>query len=201
VVPSVLEVIFQNGLIVATVSFNNLLGGSFGRSFVEEEVSGWLTLIILEFDGIILNKGPHESIVSFFTESLRQLSLISVSRSMFGFPRSKIINLTDLDILLVVRIGVRVNIHVVPSLNLGPVIVEMAGEGRVWMGVFRHWASDVRLWVFRQLELSPIVMQVGGESGVWVSILWHWASDIWLWVLASIQLNLSPVVVEVTGES
>jgi hypothetical protein len=34
-----------------------------------------------------------------------------------------------------------------------------------------------------------------------VSILWHWASDVWLRVLIGSSLDMSPVVVDMTGES
>jgi len=48
---------------------------------------------------------------------------------MFRFPSGKVVDLSDLDIFLVVRIRVRINVKIVTSLNLSPVIVEMAGEG------------------------------------------------------------------------
>ena len=75
------------------------------------------------------------------------------------------------------------------------------------MGVFRHWASDVWLWVLEVLnsglKLSPIVVEMTGESAIWMGILWHWASNIGLRVLKVLNsgLNLGPVIVEMAGES
>jgi hypothetical protein len=34
-----------------------------------------------------------------------------------------------------------------------------------------------------------------------MGINWHWSSNVWLWVFFSIELNLSPVVVDMRGES
>ena len=176
----------------------NLFGGSLGSLLVQEEVSGWLALIVFHFDGVVLDHRSHEGIVSLLTESFRQGSLVAASRSVLGFPSSEVFDLTDLDIFLIVRVGVRINVHIVPSLNLSPVIVEVAGEGGIWMSIFWHWTSNIWLWILlnTSLNLSPVIVEVARESGVWVSVLWHWASDVWLRVFLASQLKLGPVVVE-----
>jgi hypothetical protein len=80
-----------------------------------------------------------------------------------------------------------------------PIVVQVAGEGAVWMSVLWHWTTDIWLWILLLLSKSPVIVEVAGESGVRVGILWHWTSDIGLWIL--FQLSMGPVVVEVAGES
>jgi len=80
-------------------------------------------------------------------------------------------------------------------------------ESAIWMSVNWHWSSDIGLWIFRSISLNlcPVIMNVAREGGVWVCIHWHWASDVWLRIFLltkfSIKLQLSPVVVELAGES
>jgi len=50
------------------------------------------------------------------------------------------------------------------KLNLGPIIVEVAGEGAVWVSILWHWTSDVWLWVLAKLKLSPVIVEMAGES-------------------------------------
>jgi len=55
------------------------------------------------------------------------------------------------------------------SLQLSPVIVDVAGEGGIWVSIHWHWASDIWLWVFLfaefsiKLQLSPVVVELAGE--------------------------------------
>ena len=51
-------------------------------------------------------------------------------------------------------------ILILVSLHMSPVIVEVAGECGIIMGVVWNWSSDVWLWVLIliSLSISPIVM-------------------------------------------
>mgnify|MGYP006114451917 CR=1 FL=1 len=111
------------------MSFNDLLSSSLSGFLIEEEVTGCFTVLILHFDSVVLNERFHESIVSFFTESVWDNSLVTLSGSMLRLPSGKVVDLIDLDILLIIRIRVRINVKIVTSLNLSPVIVEMARKG------------------------------------------------------------------------
>jgi len=39
-----------------------------------------------------------------------------------------------------------------------------AGESAVWMSVFGHWTSDVRLRILASLNLSPVIVEMARES-------------------------------------
>ena len=85
---------------------------------------------------------------------------------------------------------------------MGPVVVHVGRESRIWVCVLWHWTSDVWLWVLAQLNVGPVVVHVGREGRVWVCVLWHWTANVWLWVLLtvdldiSIKLGLSPIIME-----
>ena len=49
---------------------------------------------------------------------------------------------------------------VLAKLNVSPIVVQVAREGRIWMSILWHWTSNVWLWVLTELNMSPVVMQV-----------------------------------------
>ena len=51
-------------------------------------------------------------------------------------------------------------LRILIGLHMSPVIVEVAGECGIIMGVVWNWSSDVWLWVLIliSLSISPIVM-------------------------------------------
>jgi len=152
-------------------------------------MSGWGSVGVLHFEGIVFDQRVHKSIISLIGESLWGLSLVGAG--ILGDTTVELWN----EVLELTG-------NIITSLDLSPVVVQEAAEGAIWMSILWHWASDVRLWIFLgiSLDLGPIVVQEAAESAVWMGILWHWASDVWLWVLSSISLNLGPVIVEEAGE-
>lgn len=84
------------------MGLHDLFGGSLSCSFIKEEVTSCLSLLVLHLDGVILDKRSHESVVSLLAEPFRQYSLIATGRSMLRFPSGKILNLTHLDISLII---------------------------------------------------------------------------------------------------
>jgi len=153
-------------------------------------MSGWGSVGVLHFEGIVFDQRVHKSIISLLRESLWALSLVGA-----GILGDTTVEFWD-EVLELAW-------NIILKLSLGPVVMKEAAESAVWVGVLWHWASDVRLWVFLDtgLDLSPIVVQEAAEGAIWVSILWHWASDVRLWVLLSIGLNLGPVIMEEAAES
>ena len=63
-----------------------------------------------------------------------------------------------------------VNIWVLTSLGISPVIVESRLEGGIWMGVVWHWSPDVWAWVLLtvslgiKLDVGPVVVKGRGEG-------------------------------------
>jgi len=165
------------------VGVDDLSGDCLGCILVKEEMAGWSTVLVLHLKGIVLDQGVHKSIISLLGESLWDVSLVA-----FG-------TLELWNEVLKLAWGIF-------KLKLGPVVVQEAAEGTVWVSVFRHWTSDVWLWVFLgiSLDLGPIIVQEAAESAIWVSIFWHWASDVWLWILLSIGLNLGPIIMKEAAE-
>ena len=151
-------------------------------------MAGSSTIFVLHLEGIFVDQGVHESVVSLLGESLWDLSLIGG-----GILGGTAVELGD-EVLEFAW-------DVVTELHLGPVVVDMAGEGAVGVGVLGHWAADVWLWVLSKLKLGPIVVNVAAESGIRMGVLWHWASDVWLWIFLGIGLNLGPIVVDMAAES
>ena len=123
----------------------------------------WLAISIFHLDGVVLDHGSHESVISLLLESVWDDSLIS-------------------SLGIRVSWGESVNVR---QLQHGPVVVEVAGESAVWVSILWHWASDVGLWVFleTELHLSPIIVEMAGESAIGMSVLWHWSPNIWLRIL------------------
>jgi len=74
------------------------------------------------------------------------------------------------------------------GLKLGPVIVEVTGEGAIGMSILGHWTSDIWLRILgifdSCLKLCPVIVEMAGESGIWMSILWHRPSNIRLWIFS-----------------
>ena len=157
-------------------------------------MSGWGSVGVLHFEGIVFDQRVHKSIISLLRESLWALSLVGA-----GILGDTTVEFWD-EVLELTR-------NIILKLSLGPVVMKEAAESAVWVGVLWHWASDVRLWVLLSigLNLGPVVMEEAAESAVWMGVLWHWASDVWLWVLrvpdVSFKLSLSPIVVKEAAES
>jgi len=89
----------------------------------------------------------HESIVSLVGKPVWDFSLVAALSSCSIEIREEVLKVSGLD-------------EVVVELSMGPVVVKMAGEGRIRVGISWHWASDVWLGVFANLEVSPVVVQV-----------------------------------------
>jgi len=151
-------------------------------------MSGGGSVFVLHFEGISFDQRVHKSIISLLGESLWSFSLVTG-----GFHGGTLIEFWNEVLELTGGIF---------KLKTGPVVVEEAAEGAIWMSILWHWASDVRLWVFlvTGLDIGPIVVQEAAESAVWMGILWHWASDVWLWVFGGVGLNIGPVIVEEAAE-
>lgn len=59
---------------------------------------------------------------------------------------------------------VHVEFSVSIELSQSPVVMEVAGECGIRMGVSGDWATDVRLWVLFSLSQSPVVMEVAAKG-------------------------------------
>ena len=42
--------------------------------------------------------------------------------------------------------------------------MEEAAESAIWVSIFGHWTSDVRLRILVSLNLSPVIVEVTRES-------------------------------------
>jgi len=221
VVPGLWEVLLKVSSLGVTGEFHvgsdNLVRDSLGSIPIEEHMAGWVTVLVLHLEGVSLDEGVHESVVSLlgvlrWDDSLIRAGIRVGSVEVWNEMLELLV--LELEVSPVVvqvaaesAIWVGISWHwtsdvwlgVLASLGIGPVVVQVRGEGAVWVSVTWHWASDVGLWVLTGLGIGPVVVEVARESAVWVSISWHWSSDIWLWVL--INLSVSPVIVEVAGES
>jgi hypothetical protein len=180
------------------------LGSSIlGSSLIEEEETSWLSGFIFHLNGVGCDERLHESVISFLSESSWDDSSVATLSFAVAVDWSEGIDATKLN-SLVIGGGFTLGLT---KLELGPVIVEEAGEGAVWVSVLWHSASDIWLWVLSvfdsSLELSPVIVEMAGEGAVWMSVLWHSSSDVGLWVFRVLHtgLDLSPVIVEMAGES
>lgn len=160
--PGILKVLSQK----LCCGFWSMCVADLGRSIlssslIEEEVSRWLSVLILHFNRVVLDKGPHKSIISLLSESGWNNSGVATLSFSVAIDWSESVDALNLNVFLVVRRGLALG-----ELQLGPVIVEVAGEGAVRMGVFGHWASNVWLWVLldASLNLGPVVVEVTREG-------------------------------------
>jgi len=95
-------------------------------------MSCWLSLVILNFNRIVLNEGSHQCVVSLFAESLWDFSSVPIIVSSV-FPSLEDIDIAGLEVNILFVIGGRLIVGLngifLSRLDLGPVVVEMAGKG------------------------------------------------------------------------
>ena len=229
--PGVVEVLIKISgsliIVILEMSMNDLVGNLSGGVFIEEEVTGWSSGIVLHFEGVVLDQRVHKSIVSLLSVLLWNFSIVSLVGIGTIEVWNVVLEFLKLDVLLAlwllgffliivvlllflvvialdlfVVVLVIVVLFFVLGLEESPVVVEMAGESGVWVCVSWHWTSDVWLWVLldTSLQNSPVIVEMAAESAIWVCVSRHWASNVWLWVFLGISLEHGPVVVEVAGE-
>jgi hypothetical protein len=120
VVPGLVEVLSHVSgalsIVEVHVGVDNLVRNFIGCIFVQEEVAGWSSTVVLHFQSVSLDQGVHKSIVSFFDEILWDLS--SVSTSGLGF--------TELWNKMLKLLSLGLEVHVVTLVKESPVVVEMA---------------------------------------------------------------------------
>lgn len=160
--PGALEVISQEGLraggIELEMGLDDFHGGIVSCVLVEEEVARWGTILVLHLKSVVLDEGSHEGVVSLLGESGWNRSLVSALGTHTVEVWKVVLELEGLNhnIRSVIELIVSLS-----ELEKSPVIMEMAGEGAIWVSISWNWSTDVWLWVLLKLGQSPVIVQVG----------------------------------------
>jgi len=106
VVISRIELFLEEGvsllIIVLEMSMDNFVGYLSSSISVKEKATRCFTLVVLHFKGVVLDQRIHQSIISFFCESLWHFSIVSSSGISSSEVWDEVINLVRLEVSPVV---------------------------------------------------------------------------------------------------